>query len=90
VLRVVVEYGPRVLPVAGRDSVLVGMSVEFVLPAVAAGPDGGAILADVDGGLAVLRPPNTRSDPDAQPAPRRPARPDGVHVRSPATRHHKE
>jgi len=52
--------------------------------------DDGAILADVDGELAVLRPPSRRADPDAEPAQGRSARAVGRNVRSPATRHHKE
>jgi DNA-binding transcriptional ArsR family regulator len=52
--------------------------------------DDGAILADVDGELAVLRTPSRGADPDAEPARGRSARAVGRHVRSPATRHHKE
>jgi hypothetical protein len=53
-------------------------------------PGDGAILADVDGELAVLRPPGARSDSDARHGPRRSARLVSARVRSPATRHDKE
>jgi DNA-binding transcriptional ArsR family regulator len=50
----------------------------------------GAILADVDGELAVLRAPSRRADPDTKPTRGRSARAVGRDVRSPATRHQKE
>jgi hypothetical protein len=53
-------------------------------------PDDGAILADVDRELAVVRPPGARFDSDARRGPRRSARPESADIRSPATRNDKE